>query len=179
LGCSQFSKKKDDANGSAAVTSGVVQFLAVGRLERMKLFYATIFVFGFVCVAFTQETNASIRAIFKDYDFAARSKIIDHWSASLDSIPPTTPQPSGKVVVEFRLFPDGHVSDLKASSSTVDDRYVSLCNQAITNSAAFESWSPLIRLAYTNDFRVIRYTFDYVGDKTPPNTALEQTPVTP
>lgn len=117
----------------------------------MRLFCAIVFVVGFVTFAIAQETNATIHAIFKDYDGAFLSKITDHWFESLDSAPPKTPLPAGKVVVEFHLYPDGHISDLTGKSSTVEESYVALCKKAVTNSAPFESWSPLIRLAYASN----------------------------
>ena len=139
----------------------------------MKLGCTIVFVLGFVSMTVAQETNSAIHAIFKSYDRAVLSKITDLWYQSLDSSSPKTPQPSGKVIVEFRLFPDGHISDLTAKSSVVGESYVALCKQAVTNATPFESWSKEMRLVYTNDFRVMHFTFDYSSAKRPPNQGAE------
>ena len=95
----------------------------------MKLFRAIILVIGFAAMAVAQETNATVHAIFKGYDNAFLEKISDHWYQILDSMAPKAPRPVGKVVLEFRLFPDGHVSDLKVDSSDVEASLVEPCKR--------------------------------------------------
>lgn len=124
-------------------------------------------------MAIAQETNATIHAIFKGYDNAFLKKITDRWYQMLDSMPPKGPLLAGKVVLEFRLFPDGHVSDLKVDSSDVEASLAELCKKAVTDSAPFASWTKEIRQAYTNDFRVVHFTFYFDSGPTPPNKSLQ------
>ena len=145
----------------------------------MKLFRAITLVIGFAAAAVAQDTNATIHAVFKQYDSAFLEKITDHWYQMLDSMPSKTPHQAGKVVLEFRLFPDGHVSDLKVDSSDVEASLVEPCKKAVIDSAPFASWTADIRQAYTNDFRVIHFAFYFNSGPTPPNTALEPTATAP
>ena len=126
-----------------------------------------------------QERDATIHDIFKQYDNAFLEKITDHWYQMLDSMPSKTPHRAGKVVLEFRLFPDGHVSDLKVDSSDVEASLVEPCKKAVTDSAPFASWTADIRQAYTNDFRVIHFTFYFDSGPPPPNTAPVPSPTAP
>ena len=145
----------------------------------MKSFCVIFLVIGLASITMAQETNATIRANFEQYDAAVVSKILDHWFKILDSLPPKTLQPAGKVVLEFRLFTDGHIGDLKVDSSTVDKSQAALCKKAIVDSVPFASWPKEMRQAYTNDFRIIHYTFYYTRDGTPPNKSLQPTATAP
>lgn len=129
--------------------------------------YCVIFlVIGFAFMAVADGANAKIdaifpvHAIFRQYDDVVINKITERWYHILD-VPVKNPPPAGKVVMEFRLFPDGHVSDLKVDSSTVEESRVASCKKAITDSAPFASWTKEIRQAYTNDSRIIHFTFTY------------------
>jgi hypothetical protein len=136
----------------------------------MKLFRAITLVIGFAAVAIAQETNATIHAIFKQYDIAVLQKITDHWYEILDSMPSKAPRPVGKVVLGFHLFPDGHVSDLQVDSSDVEASLVEPCKKAVADSAPFASWTKEIRQAYTNDLRVLHFTFYFDRGPTPPES---------
>ena len=143
----------------------------------MRLYCVIVLVVGLAFTAIADGTNVAA-SISRQYDHALADKIGDHWFKYMD-VPVKTPPPVGKVAVEFRLFPDGHIDSVKVDSSTVDADIVTHCKQAIQDSAPFDSWTKEMSQAYTNHFRIIHYTF-YIGiQPKPPNTALEPTPPAP
>ena len=126
------------------------------------------------------DIDAPTNAIVEKYDAAVVDKISWQWGEILNAMTFKTPPPVGKIVLEFRLFPDGHVSDLKVDSTNAEESLVAPCKKAVLDSVPFPSWTKEMRQVYTNDYRLIHYTFYYrhEGD-VPPNTALEPTPTAP
>ncbi len=106
-----------------------------------EIYYAICLVAGFTLTVLAGETNTSIPSIFHQYDNAVLNKITDHWFKALDSVRFANSPPYGKVAVEFHLFPDGHISDLKVDSSTVEENRVALCKMAILDSIPFAIWT--------------------------------------
>jgi hypothetical protein len=72
-----------------------------------------------------------------------------------------SPNSSGKVVVQFRLLPNGTITDLKTTQNEVTALMGSICEQAINNPAPYAPWPPEMRLEIPNDFRDIQFTFFY------------------
>jgi hypothetical protein len=68
---------------------------------------------------------------------------------------------TGKVVVRFRLLPDGRVLDLKREQNEVSELLATLCEQAILDPAPYEKWPREMRLAVPNDYDDITFTFYY------------------
>jgi hypothetical protein len=127
----------------------------------MRLFCAIFFVVGFLSFADAAETNA-VALIFRQYDQTNTSKILDHFFEMMDSMPASkTPPPPGRLVMAFHLFPDGHIGDIKVESTTVDEARVKICKKAIMDLSPLAPWSQAIRQAYTNDLRVVHFTFDF------------------
>ncbi len=95
----------------------------------MKTYCAIIFAIGLAIIAVADQTNAPVNPIFGQYDHALKDRILWHWTELLNAMPVKTPPPTGKVVMQFRLFPDGHVSDLKIDNSTIEETQVALCKR--------------------------------------------------
>jgi hypothetical protein len=143
-------------------------------IQVMKLFYSIVLIIGFATAAVAQDTNATIQVIFKQYDHDVLQKITKHWYQMIDSMPQKDSSLVGKVALEFHLFPDGHVSDLKVDSSNLEASFIEPCKRAVTDSAPFASWTKDIRQAYTDDFRVIHFTF-YLNSEPTPTNAVSKT----
>ncbi|HEY2082013.1 MAG TPA: hypothetical protein VGI88_04460 [Verrucomicrobiae bacterium] len=126
----------------------------------MKIGYIIVLVLGLAFRSLAEVTNAAPHSVFHDYDQAVLTKISGRWYGMMDAVQETQ-SPAGKAVLEFRVFPDGHVGDLKVDSSTVGGNQVALCKKAILDSAPFPKWTKEIREGYTNDFRVIHFTFSF------------------
>jgi len=72
-----------------------------------------------------------------------------------------SPNMSGKVVVQFRLYPDGHIQNPMINQNEATDLMAAICVQAINNSAPYAKWPPEIRLEIPDDYRDIQFTFFY------------------
>jgi hypothetical protein len=96
---------------------------------------------------------------FGAYDAAMIDAIARRWYAILDSsLTPTRP---GKVVVEFRQYSDGRVTDLKVLESNVGDVLAFYCQKAISDPSPYEKWPADMRRTSAKDFRDIVFTFYY------------------
>lgn len=96
---------------------------------------------------------------FGAYDAAMIDAIARRWYAILDSTP--TPTRPGKVVIQFRQFSDGRVTDLKVIESEVGELLAFYCQKAITDPSPFEKWPPDMRRSSAREFRDIIFTFYY------------------
>ena len=68
---------------------------------------------------------------------------------------------SGKVVVQFRLLPDGRITDLKMAQNEVSDLYGLICQEAISDPAPYRPWPEEMRRDIAQDYRDITFTFYY------------------
>jgi hypothetical protein len=68
---------------------------------------------------------------------------------------------TGKVVLHFRLHPDGRVTDLKTVQNEVTDLLAFKCEQAVKEPAPYEKWSREMRLSLPTDSYDITFTFYY------------------
>jgi TonB family protein len=71
------------------------------------------------------------------------------------------PSQSGFVTVEFKLYPDGRISDISIAKTTVDAKLTDLCKQAISDAAPFGPWPQSIQQTVQKDFRGITFNFYY------------------
>ncbi|HRZ39210.1 MAG TPA: hypothetical protein P5534_22925 [Candidatus Paceibacterota bacterium] len=67
----------------------------------------------------------------------------------------------GKVVIDFRLTPDGRITDLKAVQSDVGEIYTMICELAIHKPAPYEEWPTDVRRMVGAAYRDVRFTFYY------------------
>lgn len=96
---------------------------------------------------------------FGAYDAMMIDAIAKRWYAILDST--LTPTRPGKVVIQFRQYWDGRVTDLKVLESEVGDVLAFYCQKAISDPSPYEKWPPDMRRSSGRDFRDIVFTFYY------------------
>jgi len=66
----------------------------------------------------------------------------------------------GKVVVEFRMHPDGRITDCKVAQNEVTELLCIICQQAIMD-PTFPPWPQEMRREIPADFRDVQFTFFY------------------
>jgi outer membrane biosynthesis protein TonB len=67
---------------------------------------------------------------------------------------------NGKVILRFRLHPDGRISDMTVLKNEVSDLLQMTCQRAILD-PKFPKWPREMRLDLPNDFYDITFTFYY------------------
>ncbi len=72
-----------------------------------------------------------------------------------------TPDITGKVVLHFRLLPDGSVRDMKMVENEVGPLLEATCELAVTQPAPYEKWTREMRLGLPTDSYEITFTFYY------------------
>ena len=98
---------------------------------------------------------------FGAYDAAIIQAIQKRWYDLLEDS--GTPSRQGKVVVEFVMHSDGHISDLKAVEQDVGEILSLYCRKAIADPAPFAPWPSEMRTMVGKDQRDIRFTFFYLS----------------
>jgi outer membrane biosynthesis protein TonB len=68
---------------------------------------------------------------------------------------------SGKVVVEFRLHPDGRITDLRMAENEMSDLLGLICAQAIREPAPYRPWPEEMRRDIPKEYRDVTFTFYY------------------
>jgi membrane protein involved in colicin uptake len=96
--------------------------------------------------------------VFAPYDSTLIQAIYNHWGELVNAASRLSVK-SRKVVVHFRLHPDGHVSGLQVVGSAGDEKAALICQKAVLESAPFTPWPPEMRQTVTNDYRDIHLTF--------------------
>jgi outer membrane biosynthesis protein TonB len=91
-----------------------------------------------------------------DAEFVAAVKA--RWYQLLESHGANAP---GKVVVEFRMHPDGRITDIKVTQNEVTEVLSEICVQAILDPAPYPAWPRQMRLDIPADFRDVQFTFFY------------------
>jgi outer membrane biosynthesis protein TonB len=95
---------------------------------------------------------------FGDYDLALISAVERAWHMAIENHEGT--KRPGKVVVDFRLLPDGRVTEIKILDNEVSEIQAMLCHSAILNPAPYLRWPTAMRQTIGN-YRDIRFTFYY------------------
>ena len=95
------------------------------------------------------------------YDAELIEAIQERWYHLLDSTSANIP---GKVVLQFRLHPDGRITDMKMVSNEVTDLLGWLCEEAVLDPAPYRVWPREMRLEIPADYRDIQFTFYYVNE---------------
>jgi hypothetical protein len=80
-----------------------------------------------------------------------------HWYQLLETQATET---TGKVVLHFRLHPDGRISDMKMVQNEVSDLLGMTCQRAVLD-PKFPKWTREMRLNLPNDFYDMTFTFYY------------------
>jgi len=97
---------------------------------------------------------------FSAYDTALVAAVQKRWYELLDERK-SAREGKGRVVVEFRLKYDGHITDLKVTYREVDDILSLICQRAVTDPAPFAAWSRELRRIAGANSRSVRFTFVY------------------
>jgi outer membrane biosynthesis protein TonB len=93
-----------------------------------------------------------------NYEETMVDAIKQQWYQSLDNIPWNA---SGKVVVSFKLYPDGHVDKVNIAQNEVTDELATFCAEAIIKPSPFGAWPREMRLDIPADFLELQFTFYY------------------
>jgi len=112
----------------------------------------------------TLRINSSVDAMktsYGDYDREFIDAVRAHWYQLLENI---TAEGNGKVVVEFRLHPDGRVTDLKIAQNEMSELLGIICQQAISDPAPYRKWPEDMRRDIPKDYRDVTFTFYYSTD---------------
>jgi hypothetical protein len=110
-----------------------------------------------------RNITSSLDAIgspFGVYDAAIVAAIQNRWYDLLDERRYASDR-TGKVVLEFRLYYDGRVSEVKVVENTVDEILCYLCRKAIMDPAPFARWPSDMRRMANADYRDVRFSFYY------------------
>jgi outer membrane biosynthesis protein TonB len=97
---------------------------------------------------------------FGAYDRAIVEAISQRWYDLLDQ-QKFAQNRTGKVTVYFHLHPDGAITELSVTESTVGDLFAYLCRDAIEQAAPFGKWPSDMRRMVGANFREITFTFFY------------------
>ncbi len=92
-----------------------------------------------------------------DYDARIVDAIRTKWYALLDG----KSSPRGHVTIEFRLYSNGAVRNVKTTEKDVDELFAYLCQSAIITPAPYEKWPDAVRTAVGMDYRDVKFTFFY------------------
>jgi len=96
-------------------------------------------------------------SLFGAYDAALIASIQQSWFQAIGD----KATPRGKVIIRFKLHPDGRVSDLKVEDSTVGEFFDYFCQRGILAPAPFPKWPADMRRQIEGDYRDVRFTFFY------------------
>jgi hypothetical protein len=97
---------------------------------------------------------------FGDYDRAIIEAVSQRWYDLLDS-GRFAQDRSGKVILRFKLMPDGTIIEMQTLENTVGELLGYLCQESIEEAAPFAKWPPdMVRMIGAN-YREITFTFYY------------------
>ena len=97
---------------------------------------------------------------FGDYDRELIEAVQQRWDELLDNHRYADDR-TGKVMLQFKLKPDGTVIEMQTTDNTVGELLGYLCQEAIEEAAPFAKWPPdMVRMIGAN-YREITFTFYY------------------
>lgn len=99
-------------------------------------------------------------SVFGEYDRAIIEAVTQRWYDLLDSRRFAQDR-TGKVVVQFRLLPDGSIIEVKFQENTVGQLLGYVCQQAIQEAAPFGKWPTDMKRLFSANYREISFTFYY------------------
>ena len=67
----------------------------------------------------------------------------------------------GKVVLDFRLTPEGRIEDMKVAESDVGEIFTTVCELAVSKPQPYDQWPADVRKIVGTDYRDVRFTFYY------------------
>jgi hypothetical protein len=96
---------------------------------------------------------------FGSYDAALIAAVQQRWYDLLEST--LFAQHSGKVILEFRLYYDGRITDMKVDGNEVGEILGSICQRAVLDPSPFAQWPSDMRRAIGKNYREVLFTFYY------------------
>lgn len=106
-------------------------------------------------------SSLDVRATpFGDYDRAIIEAVTQHWYDLLDSHRFAQDR-TGKVVLSFKLNPDGSVDEMKIQQTTVGELLAYVCEESVQASAPFAPWPSDMRRMIGKNYREVTFTFYY------------------
>ncbi len=100
------------------------------------------------------------RTSFGDYDREFVDAVQQRWYKLLEDREGHVP---GKVVVEFRLWYDGRVTDMKVAQNEVGELLGLICQKAVLDPAPYKRWPTEMRREINSDYRDVKFTFFYLN----------------
>ena len=97
---------------------------------------------------------------FGDYDAAIIEAVSQRWYDLLDNHRYAQDR-SGKVMLRFKLKPDGSIIEMQTLENTVGQLLGYLCQEAIEEAAPFAKWPPDMARMIGANYRDITFTFYY------------------
>ena len=105
-------------------------------------------------------TLDAVGSPFGAYDATIVAAIQNRWYDLLDQRNYASDR-TGRVALEFQLYYDGRISDMKVLENTVDDILCLLCQKAILDPSPYSRWPSDMRRMVNGDYREVRFTFYY------------------
>jgi outer membrane biosynthesis protein TonB len=96
---------------------------------------------------------------FGEYDAAFIRAVSLRWYTLMDE-PSARSDSTGRVTLEFRLYYDGRISEIKVLQNSAGVLMGYLCQRAVTDSAPYERWPDDMRRIIGADYREITFTFN-------------------
>jgi hypothetical protein len=97
---------------------------------------------------------------FGDYDRAIIEAVTQHWYDLLDSHRFAEDR-TGKVILSFKLKPDGSVVELTVLENTVGELLGYVCEESVQEAAPFSKWPTDMQRMIGANFREVTFTFYY------------------
>ena len=97
---------------------------------------------------------------FGDYDAAIIEAVSQRWYDLLDNHRYAQDR-SGKVMLRFKLKPDGSIIEMQTLDNTVGQMLGYLCQEAIEEAAPFAKWPPDMSRMIGANYRDVTFTFYY------------------
>lgn len=108
-------------------------------------------------VALTSSLDVKSSAL-GDYEGVMVDAIRTQWYKLLENVPWNA---SGKVVVNFKLYPNGRVDQVVLAHNEVTDELANFCESAIIDPSPFGPWPTQMRLDIPKDYLDLQFTFYY------------------
>ena len=100
----------------------------------------------------------AMKTSYGDYDREFIDAVRTRWYQLLEG---RSSEGSGKVVVSFRMLPDGRITDLNMVRNEMSDLLGLICQQAIFDPAPYRPWPEEMRRDIAKEYRDITFTFYY------------------
>ena len=97
---------------------------------------------------------------FGSYDAMFIAAVQKRWFDILDARNYVSDQ-TGRVVVEFKLYKDGRIVDIKVAENDVTETLSWACQRAILDPAPYAPFPPDLKRLLGADYREVRFTFYY------------------